>query len=136
MRLYSAEKNLLSEIAVGREVVAFSGFDSGNGYFYTESTYDYYSWGYSHPGNGLTMGKVEGNQLQYVDTFYSFLESSMISRSMSCMLYLCQEYYMYHQRSADFLNDKYLVATSALHGQLYVYDSDTCLLYTSPSPRD
>ncbi len=123
--LFSETGEKLSELPVGTSVQAFSGFDNSNGYFYMESTYDYYSWGYSHSGKGLTMGKAEGNRLKYIDTYYSFLESGFITRAMSCLLYLCQDAYMQHQTCAELIGDRYLVAASVLHGAVYVYDSNS-----------
>lgn len=121
--LFSEDGKMLSELPVGTNVYAFSGFDSSNGHFYMESYYDYYSWGYSHPGIGLTMGKTDGNRLRYIDTYYSFRESGMISRGMSCLLFLCQDAYMEHQTSAELIGDRYLTAASVLHGIVSVYDS-------------
>lgn len=115
----------LSDLTVGTPVRAFSGFDKTNGCFYMESYYDYYSWGYSHPGNALTMGKVTENTLKYIDTYYGFLEGGFISRSMSCLLYLCQSSYLSHQTSAELLGGRYLTAVSVLHGSVNVYDSNT-----------
>ncbi len=123
--LFSENGEQLFELPVGTSVRAFAGFDSSNGCFYMESGYDYYSWGYSHPGKGLTMGRAEGNRLRYIDTYYSFLESGIITRSMSCLLYLCQNYYMNHQTSAELIGDRYLVAASVLHSAVYVFDSNS-----------
>ena len=123
--LFSEGGELLFGLPVGTRVQAFSGFDSSNGCFYMESDYDYYSWGYHHPGKGLTMGKAEGDKLRYIDTYYSFLESGMITRSMSCLLYLCQDYSMSHQTSAELVGGRYLVAAGVLHGSVYVYDSNS-----------
>ena len=123
--LFSEDGEMLSELPVGTNVSAFSGFDSSNGYFYMESYYDYYSWGYSHPGIGLTMGKADGNRLRYIDTYYNFLESGMISRGMSCLLFLCQNVYMAHQTSAELIGGRYLTAASVLHGTVSVYDSNS-----------
>ena len=124
VRLYSSNGTKISEMVVGRPVYEFSGFDSANGYFYMESYYNYYSWGYDHYGRGLTIGKVTEDTLKYVDTFYGFAEG-YISRSMSCLLYLCQSSYMQHQTSAELMGGKYVVATSVLHGSVNVYNSNT-----------
>lgn len=123
--LFSETGEKLFELPVGTSVQAFSGFDSSNGYFYMESYYDYYSWGYSHSGKGLTMGKTEGNRLRYIDTYYRFLESGLISRSMSCLLYLCQDAYMEHQTCAELIGGRYLAAASVLHGTVNIYDSNS-----------
>lgn len=123
--LFSENGEKLFELPVGTSILAFSGFDSSNGCFYMESGYDYYSWGYSHPGKGLTMGKAEGNRLRYIDTYYSFLESGIISRAMSCLLFLCQDAYMAHQTCAELIGGRYLAAASVLHGAVYVYDSNS-----------
>lgn len=124
VRLYSSKGTPLSEMVVGCYVYEFSGFDSTNGCFYMESLYNYYSWGYTRPGHGLTMGKVIGDTVKYVDTFYGFAEG-IISRSMSCLLYLCQNAYMQHQTSVDFIGERYVAATSVLHGTVTIYDSNT-----------
>ena len=124
VRLYSSNGTKISEMVVGRPVYEFSGFDSANGYFYMESYYNYYSWGYDHYGRGLTIGKVTADTLKYVDTYYGFAEG-YISRSMSCLLYLCQSSYMQHQTSAELMGGKYVVATSVLHGSVNVYNSNT-----------
>ncbi len=121
--LFSEDGEKIYELPMGIDVYAFSGFDSTNGYFYMETYYDFYAWGYSHPGKGLTMGKKEGNKLKYIDTYNAFLESGLISRSMSCLMYLCQDVYMYHQTCAELLGGKYLTATSAMQGIISVYDS-------------
>ena len=67
------------------------------------------------------MGKVEENKLYLLDSSNSFMESGLIQRDMDCLLYLCQDAYMNHQRSAEVLNDKYIVAQSVLVGMLYAY---------------
>lgn len=124
VRLYSDSCKQLSELIMGCPVYAFSGFDSTNGCFYMESIYNYYSWGYNHPGYGLTMGKVTGNTMKYIETFYGFAEG-MISRSMWCLWYLCQTNHMLHQTSTDVLGGKYVIATSAFHGSVAVFDWDS-----------
>lgn len=121
--LLSEEGNLLSDLTVGTSVYDFSGFDHTNGCFYMESQYDYYAWGYSHVGRGLTMGKVTDNTLKYIDTQYTFLESGLISRFMGCLLYLYQNFYMEHQTNAELLGGRYLTAASVLHGSVDVFDS-------------
>lgn len=121
--LFSENGEKISELLMGLDVYAFSGFDSTNGHFYMETFYDFYAWGMSHPGKGLTMGRWDGNKLSYIDTYNSFLESGMISRSMSCLMYLCQDVYMDHQTCAELLGGKYMTGTSALHSIVSVYDS-------------
>lgn len=121
--LYSPEGELLSQMCPGTEVYRLNGFDSTNGNFYMETLYDFYSWGYSHPGNALRMGNVTDNQIRYVETYYSFQESGIITRTMSNIMYLCQDVSRYHQNSAALLGDRYLVGVSALSNEIRVMDS-------------
>lgn len=87
------------------------------------------------------MGKVEENKLYLLDSSNSFMESGLIQRDMDCLLYLCQDAYMNHQRSAEVLNDKYIVAQSVLVGMLYAYQfngksMDTVLSVSRPVEDD
>ena len=139
--LLSPEGDVLSQVDPSVKIYNFDGFESQNGTFYMESYYDYYSWGYHHPGKGLTMGKVEENKLYLLDSSNSFMESGLIQRDMDCLLYLCQDAYMNHQRSAEVLNDKYIVAQSVLVGMLYAYQfngksMDTVLSVSRPVEDD
>lgn len=119
--LFRPDGEILSQIDSTIKIYNFDGFESQNGTFYMESYYDFYSWGYHHPGKGLTMGKVENDTLYLLDSSNTFLESGLLPRSMNCLLYLCQDAYMNHQRSAEVLNDKYIVAQSVLVSMLYAY---------------
>ncbi|MGN1481473.1 leucine-rich repeat protein [Porcipelethomonas sp.] len=123
--LYSPDGEILSEMISPTKVYCFSGFDNTNGNFYMETYYDYYSWGYSHPGHALTMGNVTDNIIMNVETYSGFLEQGIISRSFNCIEYLCQNYYMLHQNSAALLGDKYLTAASVLTSQVTFIDSDS-----------
>lgn len=119
--LFTSEGELLSQIDSSVKIYGFDGFESQYGTFYMESYYDYYSWGYHHPGKGLTMGKTENDTLYLLDSSSSFVESGLLTRNMDCLLYLCQDAYMSHQRSAEVLNGKYIVAQSVLLSMLYTY---------------
>ncbi len=90
-------------------IYSFDGFNSETGSFYMETYYDYYSWGYSHPGRALNMGIVADNQIYCVSTSNSLLERSIITRDFSCIEYLCQDVYFEHQNGAELLGNHYLV---------------------------
>jgi uncharacterized protein YjdB len=138
--LCSPDGTVLSQTYSPTKVYSFSGFDSTNGNFYMESYYDYYSWGYSHPGRGLSMGCVSGNTIYTMETRSGFLESGIISRSLGCLMYLCQDVYLDHQDSSALLGDRYLVGCSVLTSQVQVMDShadslDT-LMYLTREPLE
>ncbi|MEY8427461.1 leucine-rich repeat protein [Lachnospiraceae bacterium 46-15] len=132
--LFSPEGTLLSWMASGTRVYRFNGFDSTNGNFYIEVSYDYYSWGYSHPGLALRMGNVTDNVIKRVDVYSSFMESGIITREMDNIIYLCQDAYKKHQNNAVLLGGRYLTAVSVLLGVVRVMDShsenlDICQSY-------
>ncbi len=132
--LFSPEGTLLSWMASGTRVYRFNGFDSTNGNFYIEVSYDYYSWGYSHPGLALRMGNVTDNVIKRVDVYSSFTESGIITREMDNIIYLCQDVYKKHQNNAVLLGGRYLTAVSVLLGVVRVMDShsenlDICQSY-------
>ena len=121
--LYTPDGTLLSRMSSGTEVYRFSGFDSTNGNFYIEVYYDFYSWGYSHPGMALRMGRVTDNVIRHVDVSYSFTESGMITRTMDNLYFLCQDVNKKHQNNAALLGNRYLTAVSVIHGEVRVMDS-------------
>lgn len=123
--LYSSDGVFLSQTPSGTQVYRFDGFDSTNGNFYIEVYYDYYSWGYSHPGLALRMGNVTENVIRQVTVYSSVLESGLISRGMDNILYLCQNVHKKHQSNAVLLGGRYLTAVSVLTGQVQVMDSWT-----------
>lgn len=132
--LFSPEGELLSWMASGTRVYRFSGFDSVNGNFYIETFYDFYSWGYSHPGIALRMGNVTDNVIKYVSVYTSFLESGMITREIEGIMYLCQNASKEHQNNAALLGGRYLTGVSAALGVVQVMDShaedlDICQTY-------
>ena len=122
--LFAADGKLLSKTGVGTSVLRFSGFDSTNGNFYMESYYDWYSWGYSHPGSGLTMGNVTNDKIKYIETTSSFLEQSIITRSFSCIQYLGQAWYYKHNTYASLLGNRYLTSMSITTQSVSLYDSN------------
>ena len=122
--LLSPEGELLSQTYCGTRVYRFYGFDSTNGRFYTENDYDYYSWGYNHPGYGLNMGVVVNNDIKWIETSSSLLEQGIISRGFSCILYLGQDVYYDHNTYASLLGDHYLTAITILSQQFNIYDSN------------
>ena len=121
--LYSSDGTFLDEIISGTAVYDFAGFDDKNGYFYMESFYNYYSWGYDHYGKVASMGKVQDDKLYQIDVTSGFLESGLISRSIAGIEYLCQDYYRYHVLAAQVLENRYLVTSSVLMGRMCVFDS-------------
>ena len=123
--LMSEDGKWISDLTVGSNVYAFHGFDATNGNFYMESRYEYSSWGYGRPGRGITMGKVVGNKMQYIETYTEFIESGIITRSLGCLEFLCQDSYLHHQKGAEFLGGKYLVTTSNSLGRVKVFDSSS-----------
>lgn len=123
--LMSEDGKWLSDLTLGANVYAFHGFDAGNGNFYMESKYEYSSWGYGRPGRGVTMGKVVGNKMHYIETYSEFTESGIITRSLGCLEYLCQDSYLRHQKGAELLGGKYLVTTSNSLGRVKVFDSSS-----------
>ncbi len=120
--LYSADGQLLSYMGSPTVVYGFFGFDEDTGYFFMEAYNNYYSWGYDHPGQGVTEGVVKNNCIERVDNSYYFLESGMILRELSCLMYLNQFYYYSHQDGAELLGDRYLVMRSVLHGSFTVME--------------
>lgn len=122
--LYSADGELLSQTYCGTKVRRFCGFDSTNGRFYTENDYDFYSWGYNHPGYGLNMGVVTDNDIKSLETSTSFLEQGIITRSFACILYLGQDVYYDHNTYAELLGDHYLTAKTVLNQKSNIYDSN------------
>lgn len=123
--LMSEEGKWISDLTVGANVYAFHGFDAENGNFYMESRYEFSSWGYGRPGRGITMGKVVGNKMQYIETYSEFIESSVLTRVLGCLEYVCQDSYLHHQKGAEFLGGKYLVTTSNSLGRVRVFDSSS-----------
>lgn len=121
--LFTPEGTLLSWMPSGTRVYRFNGFDSANGNFYIEVYYDFYSWGYSHPGLALRMGNVTDNVIKPVNTYNSFQESGLISREMDNIIYLCQDVNKKHQNNAALLGGRYLTAVSVLMGVVQVMDS-------------
>ncbi len=124
VHLYSADGKELStcELPESTYIKRFAGFDASTGNFYMESYYDYYSWGYHHPGSALTKGNVTNNQIQYVDTTYSVAMSESISSSLPVLMYLGQDYVGTQDGSAVILGGRYLVASSTAHTGVYVRD--------------
>lgn len=123
--LMSEDGKWISDLTVGSNVYAFHGFDAATGNFYMESRYEYSSWGYGRPGRGITMGKVAGNKMQYIETSTEFIESGIITRSLGCLEFVCQDSYLHHQKGAEFLGGKYLVTTSNSLGRVQVFDSSS-----------
>lgn len=130
MFLYTPEGELLSKTTAGTRVYRFNGFDSVNGNFYMETYYDFYSWGYSHPGLALRMGNVTDDVIKEVNTYSEFTESGMITRPMENIIYLCQDWYKYHQNNAVLLGGRYLTAVSVMFGVVRVMDSQSPSLQT------
>lgn len=122
--LMSEDGKRISDLTLGANVYAFHGFDAENGNFYMESRYEFSSWGYGRPGRGITMGKVVGNKMQYVETYTEFLDG-IITRSLGCLEFVCQDSYLHHQKGAEFLGGKYLVTTSNSLGRVQVFDSSS-----------
>ena len=121
-------------MASGTRVYRFSGFDSVNGNFYIEAFYDFYSWGYSHPGLVLRMGNVTDNVIKQVSVYSSFLESGIVTREIDGIMYLCQNASKKHQNNAALLGGRYLTGVSAASGVVQVMDShaqdlDICQKY-------
>ncbi len=132
--LFNPEGTLLSWMASGTRVYRFSGFDSVNGNFYIEAFYDFYSWGYSHPGLVLRMGNVTDNVIKQVSVYSSFLESGIVTREIDGIMYLCQNASKKHQNNAALLGGRYLTGVSAASGVVQVMDShaqdlDICQKY-------
>ena len=121
--LFNSNGEQLSCASFPSSIYSFTGFDSSNGNFYIETYYDFYSWGYSHPGRALTMGKVVGDKITNVETYSSFLESGIISRSLDCIDYLCQAYYLDHRESSQLIGGRYLVSVSAMSSLVKIIDS-------------
>lgn len=123
--LYSPEGSLISETAFPTQVYCFDGFDNSNGRFYVESYYDFYSWGYSHPGRGLNVGVVDENgKISAQRVTSSLLEQGLISRSFDCLAYLCQDVYYEHQNGAALFGDRYLTYVSSMANNVVIGDSD------------
>ncbi len=123
--LMSEDGKWISDLTLGANVYAFHGFDAATGSFYMESRYEFSSWGYGRPGRGITMGKVVGNKMQYVETYTEFLESGIITRSLGCLEFVCQDSYRHHQKGAELFGGKYLVTTSNSLGRVQVFDSSS-----------
>ncbi len=123
--LMSEDGKRISDLTLGANVYAFHGFDAATGNFYMESRYEYSSWGYGRPGRGITMGKVVGNKMEYIETYTEFLESGIITRSLGCLEFVCQDSYLHHQKGAELLGGKYLVTTSNSLGRVKVFDSSS-----------
>lgn len=122
--LMSEDGKRISDLTLGANVYAFHGFDAATGNFYMESRYEFSSWGYGRPGRGITMGKVVGNKMQYVETYTEFLDG-IITRSLGCLEFVCQDSYLHHQKGAELLGGKYLVTTSNSLGRVQVFDSSS-----------
>ena len=69
------------------------------------------------------MGKVVGDKITNVETYSSFLESGIISRSLDCIDYLCQAYYLDHRESSQLIGGRYLVSVSAMSSLVKIIDS-------------
>ena len=124
--LLSSEGEMISQTSFPTKVFCFDGFDQSNGRFYVESYYDYYSWGYHHPGRGLNVGYVDARgHISSMRVTSGMLEQGLISRSFDCLSYLCQDVYYEHQNGAALFGDKYLVYVSSLTNTLTVADSDS-----------
>ena len=121
--MYSHDGKLLDSESSAVPIYRFSGFNPDNGAFYMETYYDYFSWGYSHPGKGLTMGIVKDNKISFEETVSGFLEQGIISRDFSCLFYLGQNYYQSHYIYAEMLGGRYMTALSCSFEQVRVFDS-------------
>ncbi len=121
--LYTSEGNLLSDIVSEQEIYSFNGFDSASGNFFMETYYDWYYWGYSHPGHAATMGNVTDNTLSFKGVASSVLVSGLITYDLNCIEYLCQNWYLYHQRGAALIGGGLLVTASTTYGRVMVLDA-------------
>ncbi len=66
LRLLDSVGSTLDEVGIEDEVYEFIGFDKERGTFYTNSYFEYYSWGYTHDGNVVRVGSVdENNKISY-----------------------------------------------------------------------
>ena len=116
---------ILDSLPIGTNLFEFSGFSKEGGCFYYETNYNYYSWGYDHPGTALQMGLITGDKLASISVQSGFLESGLISRTINGIDYLCQQYYLDHTKSAEMFDGKFIVDTSVLNGLINVYKTPT-----------
>ncbi|MBQ3666176.1 MAG: Ig-like domain-containing protein [Lachnospiraceae bacterium] len=121
--LYSSEGTLLSAAKAGANITRFAGFDSESGAFYMEIQSDYYAYGFSHPGTGLTMGKVTDQKVEYIET-KSYVQESIFTREIPCIEFLGLDYSYQHHDSAALLGDRYLTVLSTFTSSLNIYDTD------------
>ncbi len=63
--------------------------------------------------------------MEYIETYTEFLESGIITRSLGCLEFVCQDSYLHHQKGAELLGGKYLVTTSNSLGRVKVFDSSS-----------
>ncbi|MDO5134637.1 MAG: Ig-like domain-containing protein [Eubacteriales bacterium] len=120
--LFTKEGAPISNAAVPSKILRFNAFDGATGNFYVEAEYDWFYWGYSHPGHALFMGNVTDNVIT-MKTNYQITDQDGDTKSADTILYLCQYGYRAHRNSAALLAGRYLVAVSSLYNLVQVLDT-------------
>ena len=111
LHLFSQDGKHLSKIDFTGDIRSFFGFDSSNGNFYYEGTYNWVYWGYNHNMSALMAGNVAAD--------------GTISLPEKNLMILYQQGFFNHVSPVRMINEKYLSALSGFNGdRLVILDSN------------
>lgn len=112
--MYSSDGEYITNMPTDDAVYCFDGFDAATGNIYYETYYNWYYWGYEHPGKSIAAANVSDNAIKAIQ---------VSNNNMSCLEYACQSWYYNHIFNADVIAHNCLITASITFGRVQLIKS-------------